>query len=336
MHPRRERIFPWLRLGVAVAIVGWLASHAGFEAIAHAYSRIDLPLLVAALALMFADSLAKVWNWRKLIASLVTDRTVSFARVMSWYFAGGFLGAVLPSSASTDVIRAWLSQRSLGGHGAACAASVVTLNGVGWMAGCLLGLTGIGLLALGRSLPALLGPAALLFVAMAVVLPVGYRVLSAQRGRILVLLRDFRWPKVSAVLRRFLDAVFVFERAHVRFLQFLVVATTGLLAQAGMYALTAASVGVRLPFAVWMILAPLTRIIALVPISVLDFGLIQGAHVWILALFDVPASQAFAISTLFALQGAFIHSTVGSAAFVFDGRRNLGSLAALRLADRVP
>jgi hypothetical protein len=36
------------------------------------------------------------------------------------------------------------------------------------------------------------------------------------------------------------------------------------------------------------------------------------------------------------MQGAFIHSTVGSAAFVFDGRRNLGSLAALRLADRVP
>lgn len=336
MHLEREKIFPWLRLGVAVAIVGWLATRAGVQAIAQQYSRIDLPLLIAALALMFADSLAKVWNWRKLIASLVTDRTVSFVRVMSWYFAGGFLGAVLPSSASTDVIRAYLSQRSLGGHGAACAASVLTLNGVGWMAGCLLGLAGIGLLALGRSLPALLGPAALLFVAMAVVLPVGYRVLSAKRGRILVLLRDFRWPKVSAALRKFMDAVCVFERAHVRFLQFLVIATTGLLAQAGMYALTAASVGVRLPFAVWMILAPLTRVIALVPISVLDFGLIQGAHVWMLALFDVPVHQAFVISTLFALQGAFIHSTAGSAAFVLDGRRNLGSLDAFPLARRMP
>ncbi len=122
-------------------------------------------------------------------------------------------------------------------------------------------------------------------------------------------------------MRKFIDAVCVFERVHVRFLQFLVVATTGLLAQAGMYSLTAASVGVYLPFAVWMILAPLTRIIALVPISVMDFGLIQGAHVWILSLFDVPVYQAFAISTLFALQGAFIHSTVGSTAFVINGRR---------------
>ena len=169
---------------------------------------------------------------------------------MSWYFAGGFLGAVVPSSASTDVLRAYLSQRALGGHGPACAASVLTLNGLGWFAGCLLGLAGIALLALGRDLPALLGPAALLFVVMAVILPVGYHVLSSNRRRILDLLRDLRWQKLKQVLRQFVDAVCVFERAHVRFLQFLVVSTSGMLAQAGMFALTAASVGVKLPFAV--------------------------------------------------------------------------------------
>ena len=66
------------------------------------------------------------------------------------------------------------------------------------------------------------------------------------------------------------------------------ISLAGILAQAGMFALTAASVGVHLPFAVWLILAPLTRLVALVPVSVMDFGLIQGAHVWLLALFDVP------------------------------------------------
>ena len=321
MHAAPARTFPWLRLGAAVAIVSWLARHAGVESLAQHYARTDWLLLAAALALMLGDSLAKAWNWRKLIASLVTDRDVAFVRVMSWYFAGGFLGAVLPSSASTDVLRAYLSQRALGGHGAACAASVLTLNGVGWMAGSLLGLTGIGLLALGRSLPTLLGPAALLFVAMAVILPAGYRVVSIQRSRLRGLLCGSRWPAVGATLRRFIDAVCVFECAHVRFLQFLVVAISGLLAQAGMYALTAMSIGVYLPFAVWMILAPLTRVIALVPLSVLDFGLIQGAHVAILSLFGVSYAESFVISTLFALQGAFIHATAGSLAFVFGGYR---------------
>lgn len=320
MHFARAKYFKLLRLIIAVLIVAWLANRAGFDRVALHFSRVEIPLLCAALGMMFADSLVKAWNWRKLIASIITDREIAFGRVLSWYFAGGFLGAVVPSSASTDVFRAFLSQRALGGHGAACAASVLTLNGVGWFAGCLLGLIGVGLLAIGRSLPALLGPAALAFTLMAIILPVGYRVLSSKRGRIIAWLRDFRWPKFNKVLKKFFDAVCVFERAHVRFVQFLIIAATGLLAQAGMFALTAASVGVYLPFAVWMILAPLTRIIAVVPLSVLDFGLIQGAHVWILSLFDVPPSQAFVISALFALQGAIIHSTVGSVAFVYgDG-----------------
>lgn len=320
MKPTHAGYVRILRLLAAMLIVVWLASRAGFEAVASYFSHLDVLLLCAALALAFAASLLKAWNWRKLIESAVTDREISFVRVMSWFFAGGFLGAVVPSSASTDVIRAYLSQRALGGHGPACAASVLTLNGVGWFAGSLLGLIGIGLLAIGRSLPVLLGPAALLFIVMVVVLPVGYHVLSLNRGRIMGRLRNFRWPKATTILRRFFDAVCVFERAHVQFAQFLVIATTGLLAQAGMFALTAASVGVYLPFAVWMILVPLTRVIALVPISVMDFGLIQGAHVLILGLFDVPPSQALVISLLSALQAAFIHATAGSAAFVFGDR----------------
>lgn len=321
MHSARVKLFRWLRLGVAAGIVAWLAHSAGLEEIARNFARADLGLLAMALSLLFADSLAKAWNWRKLIASLVTDRDVPFGKVVSWYFAGGFLGAVVPSSASTDFLRAYLSQRALGGgHGPACAASVLTLNGIGWLSGCLLGITGVALLALGRELPVLLGPAALMFIVMAVVLPVGYRVLASNHRRVFERLRNARWHKLKEYLRHFVDAVCVFDRAHVRFLQFLVVSATGMVAQAGMFALTAASVGVYLPFAVWMILAPLTRIIALVPISVLDFGLIQGAHVWLLALFDVPAAQAFVISALFALQGAFIHATVGSVAFIYGDR----------------
>lgn len=319
----RALFFRWLRVAAAGGIVAWFAARAGIAAIAQHFAEIDIVLLSAALALLFADSLAKAWNWRTLIASLVTDREVPFTKVMSWYFAGGFLGAVVPSSASTDVLRAYLSQRALGGHGPACAASVVTLNGLGWLAGCLLGLIGIALLELGRELPALLGPAALLFTLMVIVLPVGYRVLAQNRRLILERLRALRWQKLKDVLRRFVDAVCVFDRAHVRFLQFLVISLSGMLAQAGMFALTAAAVGVFLPFAAWMILAPLTRIIALVPISVMDFGLIQGVHVWLLALFGVPASQAFVISALFALQGLFIHSTAGSLAFVYGDRSRI-------------
>ncbi len=129
-----------------------------------------------------------------------------------------------------------------------------------------------------------------------------------------------RWPRVNAGLAKFLDALLVFELAHVRMPVFLFVSAAGLLAQTGMFALTAKAVGLDLPFAVWMVLVPLTRLVALIPVSIADFGLIQAAHVSVLALFGVPASQSFALSALFAVEGLLIHSTLGSTAFLLGGR----------------
>jgi len=326
--PRRATLFKFLRLAAALLIVIWLASRAGWDEVLEHFTRIDIPLLGAALAMMFAAGTVKAWNWRRLMESTITDCRIAFSAVMSWYFAGGFLGAVVPSSASTDVLRAFLGQRALGGHGAACVASVLTLNAVGWVAGSLLGLIGIGLLMIGNRFPALLEPAVPLFVLMAVALPAAYVILSSKRAAILDWLQNFRWPGVIRILRKFLDAVCVFDRAHVRFVELLLIAALGLLVQTGMYALTAASVGVYVPFAVWMVLTPLTRIVALVPISVADFGLIQGVHIWVLSVFGVAPSQGFVISTLYALQGLVIHATIGSAAFVYGGRRGVEPRAA--------
>jgi hypothetical protein len=125
---------------------------------------------------------------------------------------------------------------------------------------------------------------------------------------------------VGAVATRFVDALLVFEHAHMRFPVFLLVAALGLLAQTAMFAVTAHAVGIELPFAVWMVLVPLTRIVALVPVSIADFGLIQAAHVSVLSLFGVPPWESFALSTLFALEGLLIHSTLGTTAFLAGGR----------------
>jgi hypothetical protein len=127
--------------------------------------------------------------------------------------------------------------------------------------------------------------------------------------------------RLLKILHKFLDALFVFERSKIRVPALLSVSFTGLVAQAGMYALTAASVNVNLPFALWMVLAPLTRIVAVIPISVADLGLIQALHVYVLSLYGVPPSQSFVISALFALQGLIIHTAVGGTVFALGGTR---------------
>jgi hypothetical protein len=129
-----------------------------------------------------------------------------------------------------------------------------------------------------------------------------------------------RWLAFRRGLSKFLDALLVFEQAHVRLPAFLLFAAFGLLAQAGMFAVTAAAVGISLPWVVWLVVVPLTRIVALVPVSVADFGLIQAAHVSLLSLFGVPAPEALALSALFAVEGLVIHTTLGCAAFLVWGR----------------
>jgi uncharacterized protein (TIRG00374 family) len=312
------------RTVVALCILFWLANSVGIDRIVAQLAHVSLPLLLAATALLAVDGVAKARNWQQLLAASVGNVEVPFLRVLRWHFAGGFIGAIVPSSAGTDACRVLMGIRGLGGQAAPCAASILTVNCLGWFTGSAIGLVGAAVLAFEGDMPRLLQPVTFVFLFTLIVLPVIYAVLASKRAWAVAFIERVgqRSAKLREGVTRFLDALLVFEHAHVRFPTFLSVSTLGLLAQMGMFALTAKALGLDLPFAVWMVLVPLTRIVALVPVSIADFGLIQAAHVWVLALFGVPASQAFALSALFAVEGLLIHSTIGSAAFVFRGRRN--------------
>ena len=312
-----------MRAALAICILGWLAYSVGFDRILQELEHASLPLLLAATALLVLDGVAKARNWQQLlIASVEGDRSLPLLRVLRWHFAGGFVGAIVPSSASTDACRVWMAVSGLQGQTAPCAASILTVNCLGWFSGSAIGLAGIALLAYQQELPGLLQPVVFVFLFTLTVLPIAYGLLAARREWVAGLIERVgrRSERARTSLTKFLDALLVFEHAGLRFPVFLLVSAAGLLAQTCMFALTAAAVGIDVPFAVWMMLVPLTRIVALVPVSIADFGLIQAAHVTVLALFAVPASQSFTLSALFAVEGLLIHSTAGATAFLLDGR----------------
>lgn len=315
----------FLRALVAFALLGWLAQRVGVGAILDEFEHAQTSMLLLATLLLAADGVAKAFNWQQLLQRNIGDRWVPLSRVLVWFFAGGFIGALVPSSASTDACRVVLAARSLSGHATACAASIVTLTFLGWFAGSLVGIVGLAHLYMTGQLPVILAPVALVFAGTVVGIPTVYIALAARRRQTLNLIERVsrRWPSLSGTIAKFLDALLVFEHAQMRFPLFLLVSTLGLLAQTGMFAVTAAAVGIDLPFAVWMVLVPLTRLVALVPVSIADFGLIQAAHVWVLTLFGVPTSASFALSSLFAIEGLLIHSTLGSVSFLLGRRRPL-------------
>jgi uncharacterized protein (TIRG00374 family) len=313
-----------LRAVLALCILVWLAHSAGFGLIMDQIAHASVPLLLAATVLLALDGVAKARNWQQLLIASVGRAGLPFHHVLTWHFAGGFVGAIVPSSAGTDACRVFLGMRGLGGHGAPCAASILTVNCLGWFTGSAIGLIGAAMLFYEGAMPRLLQPAIPLFALTLAFVPITYALLASKREWVAGLIERIgrRWASAGEGLAKFLDALLVFELAHVRFPVYALVSAAGLLAQTGMFALTATAVGLDLPFAVWMVLVPLTRLVALVPVSIADFGLIQAAHVSVLALFGVPASQSFALSALFAVEGLIIHSTLGSSAFLLGGRRD--------------
>jgi uncharacterized protein (TIRG00374 family) len=311
-----------IRAALAFCILLWLVHSVGYGQIIDDLRHADLPLLIVATLLLALDGFAKARNWQQLLIASVGYTGLRLRQVLTWHFAGGFVGAIVPSSAGTDACRVWMALRGLGGHAAPCAASILTVNGLGWFTGSALGLVGAAMLWHEGKMPALLHAPALIFLFTLAVLPIAYGLLAARREWVVQLSERVgrRSLRVKGTLRKFIDALLVFEQAHVRFPVYLGVSTAGLLAQTGMFAVTAAALDIHVPFAVWLILVPLTRLVALIPVSIADFGLIQAAHVSVLSLFGVPASQAFALSALFAVEGLLIHSTLGSSAFLYSGR----------------
>src|SRR5262249_48592996 len=92
-----------LRAALALCILVWLAHSVGLEHILQELEHASLPLLLAATALLALDGVAKARNWQQLLIASVDDApALPLLRVMRWHFAGGFVGAVVPSSASTD------------------------------------------------------------------------------------------------------------------------------------------------------------------------------------------------------------------------------------------
>jgi len=315
-----------LRLLVTMAILAVVFRSVN---LGHVVSHLlGIELLTIGLLLFFflLENLAKVFNWRQLLKSML-DTPVRFVRVLCANLAGGFLGTVVPSSAGTDAVRVFYSRRLLGGHVGSHAASIVALNLLNWSSGAVMGLAVLTWLTL-RGGYGLSGPILSLFVLLsgvALAFPGMYMLLRYRRHWLVWGLRRIpkRGHRVRRGVRKFVTALRVFERAHVSFPNVALVSTGCVLFQGLAWCAVGSSTGSDVPMALWLLMVPVSGIANVVPLSFIGLGFNQAVHFSVLAIFGVPAAEAVAVSTVMVLGSTLYAVSLGSIAFAASSRLRL-------------
>jgi glycosyltransferase 2 family protein len=137
---RRATWTLWLRLGVSAALLAFLVSRIHLGNLLPEHPRAStLFFFAAGIAMAGLGIVLSAWRWQRALAAFDTD--VPLRTLVSHYFAGQFVGNVLPSTIGGDVLRVRWGTKTTGSS-AISFASVVLERLTGFVALPLLALLG--------------------------------------------------------------------------------------------------------------------------------------------------------------------------------------------------
>lgn len=287
---------------ITLGLVALLLLFVDLRALARTLVSIDLPLLALAIGLAFVDRALMIAKWYPLVH--MQDPAISIGEATRAYLAAGFASLVLPTPVSGDVLRAVALGRrhnTVAEIGASIAAERV-LGLISSVLLCVVALT----VATHRSddfahlVPWVVG--SVVVTAAVVLLPFQGWV----AGHLSRWLATQRQGKVMQFVQRFGLAYHQYRRA------------TGVLVIVGLLSIVeqtipifctwilARALGTSATLVMLVVAVPLALFLARLPIAVAGIGVAEGALVYLLRLYDVPAYEALALG----LAGTFLNLVV--------------------------
>src|SRR6516165_3651250 len=114
-----------LRLVVSVGLLAVLVSKIDFEDLVPGNRSLPgaLAFLLAGVALMMGSIVIAAWRWQKVLEAF--GARVPLRQLVSHYFAGQFVGNVLPSTVGGDVLRVSRVSKDVGARDTAFASVVI-------------------------------------------------------------------------------------------------------------------------------------------------------------------------------------------------------------------
>ncbi len=272
--------------------------------------------LAGALVLTFAGVVLSAARWSAVLQALGQDPP--FRRLLSLYFAGQFMGNVLPSTIGGDALRvARLSKDT--GEGPTTFASVVLERLTGWLVLPVITLVGLavnpGLRELGRASALAFGVATVTLVLLGLVV---FLTVRQGKGIEAKLEHNEGWRRFTSAVRFGLRRLVHEPAATARilgtgFAYQLILIGAALMAARALDLPAGAGPTALLAF------VPAVLTAQVIPISISGLGIREGLFVLFLQPLDVPRSQAVALGLLLYLLNLVV-SLAGAPAFAVGGR----------------
>ncbi len=274
---------PWVRIAGSLLILGVLLVFLPVHKLAVALRSIPLTLWLWVLAGFLATHLIGVAKWR--LTLHISNARLTFAQAVRCYFAGLFGTVFLPSVVGGDVVRMGLAFR-------------IERNRAGILLGSLVDrLLDTISLAVVAGIGVLLLPGALdqrhrgAFIEIAIVFALGLVALF-------VLVKAVPWRRLPFKVRRLFVKVRRAWRSMASQPQYVLISLLlGIIIQTGLLFLSAtiaAACGLHVPFRVWLLVWPLAKLLALVPLTLGGLGIREAGLVALLAPFGIPAALSVA------------------------------------------
>jgi uncharacterized protein (TIRG00374 family) len=275
---------PWVRVAGSLLVLGVLLAFLPLHKLALALRSVSLSLWLGILTGFIVTHLIGVVKWR--LTLHISNARLTFGQAVRCYFAGLFGTLFLPSVVGGDVVRMGLAFR-------------IERNRAGVLLGSLVDrLLDTISLAVVAGVGVLLLPGALdqrhrrAFLALAVVF-------AAVFAGLFVLLRTVPWRRLPFRVRRLFVKLRRAWRSMVSRPQYVLVSLVlGIIIQANLVLLSfaiAAACGLHVSYRVWLLVWPLAKLLALVPLTLGGLGIREAGLVALLAPFHVPGALSVAV-----------------------------------------
>jgi uncharacterized membrane protein YbhN (UPF0104 family) len=302
----------WLRIAlqaaVSVGLIAALIVIARRDTVLQGLRNLHPGILLAAAGLQALGFVLNCWRWQILLRRAGIRE--GLGGLVATYFIGLFFSLFLPTSAGGDAVRVYQVARRRGRLAQAFMATMQErLLGLG---AALL----IGLIATVYYLPRLPPSLQLWAVLLQLAGTVGIGVLLYPAALVGIIAWTWsfvgRHPALQRLASRPLVArltgasTLISQIKPLPFLQMVLVvglALIGVVLACGMYEVIGQSLQVPAGFTVFCLVVPLVWIVRMLPISLNGVGVGEGAFVFLMGLFSVPADRALALAlAIFGLQ----------------------------------